>query len=647
MKIGIHGKEGINVHITPNRSLLSWEGPSPANKREGKGGMPLGQGRLGISAKMMKALQSFGSVMESGQNGRPILHTKDKRKIGVGSMRMIKRLGMRNRKRYTALLVTMTLVFSVFALYLPQAAVADSATKFITALPTIAIGQRISGGYQDTWTLNNIFLQYRERWDTSFNARLDIRFNSWQSFTEATREKLLGIQVDLTGYQSDANESWYVQFYDYDTGNWYNFWYFLGSFPTSPSGSLTISVNDAALARRFVGPSGEFQLRFADAGTAVGTYETTRTRVYFDLIRAVFIYDITPPVSSVTAPADMEYTNAANYTVRGVASDPAPDPSGVRQVEVSTDGGNTWYVADPAAPGDYTSWSYQWSIPSEGMYNIRSRATDRVDNREVPGAGVTVVVDWTPPQLSSVFPAPGSLNLPVDTPITATFSDANGMLPSSIGPSTFTLVDEEGTSIPGTVTYDPVTMTATFDPDVDLFYGYIYTATLTTGITDLAGNPLSASYSWSFRTADILSLTLAGTYNRDGTPGGGGVSFGNISPESSPFVIGGGTPPYAVRLNVLSSAGWNLFLRADSDLTDASQDPPAVIPISSLQWRASGSGTWTPFSLSDNPVFNPPPNRTPQPGGRYVDLDLMLQLDWENPPGNYSTTVVCILMVQP
>lgn len=547
----------------------------------------------------------------------------------------------------TAAILAGVLLLSATLLPSPPPAGADSAYKLITALPSITIGQRVSGTSQDTWTSDNAYLQYRERLDINGNARLDIRFNSWQTFSEAPLEKLLGLRVDLEGYQNDAVESWYVQFYDFTAGNWYNFWYFLGSFPTTPDGTLTMSVSDQALARRFVSSTGQFRLRFADAGTAVGSYELTRTRVYFDLIQAVFIYDITPPVSTVTAPADMEYTNANTYIVRGVSSDPLPDPSGVGGVEVSTDGGGSWHAADPVAPGDYSSWSYQWDIPAEGTYNIRSRATDRVDNQEVPGAGVTVVVDWTPPQVSSVSPPPGSLNLPVDSLISATFSEANGMSAASINASTFTLVDEEGMPVSGTVTYDPVSMTATFDPDGNLFYGYVYTATLTTGITDLAGNPLPAAYSWSFRTADILSLSLVGTYNRDGTPGGGSVSFGSISPESSPFVIGGGTPPYAVRLNILSSTGWNLFLRADSDLTDASQDPPAVIPISHLQWRTSGAGTWSPFTLAEVPVYDPAPNRTPQPGGSYVDLDLLLQLAWEDLPGNYSATVVCILMVQP
>ncbi len=524
---------------------------------------------------------------------------------------------------------------------------ADSAYKVLTANPAITIGQIQAGSYLNTQTSDNGYLQMREMWDGSLNARLDIQFNNWESLTEAAREKLLRIEVEFEGYQNDATESWYVQFYDYNAGSWYSTWYSLGIFPSSPDGTLRVTISDTALVRRFVSAAGAFRLRFADAGTATGSYEWTRTRLYFDLIRARFVYDITPPTSTITAPADMEYTNAHAYTVRGTSSDPGQDATGVSSVAVSTDGGSTWNPATPVAPGNYSTWSYNWTITAEGTYTIRSRATDGVNNVETPGSGVRLVVDWTPPQVFSVFPSPGSINVGVGTLVTARFSDANGMNAGTINTTTFTLTDEEGTPIASSVTYDPGTMTATLDPTSDLFYGYTYTARLTTGITDRAGNPLPAIYSWSFRTADILAMSLVDTYNRDGTPGGGSVDFGSMNPEGSPYVVGGGTPPYAVNLRLLSSTGWNLFTNASGDLTDASQSPAAVIPISQLQWRQSGGGGWTPFTLAASQVFPTAQNRTPQPGGSKLPFDLMLELTWDDLPGNYSTTIVFLAMVQP
>ncbi len=227
----------------------------------------------------------------------------------------------------------------------------------------------------------------------------------WQSFTEASRSKLVDIQIELVGYQQNTGDSWYVQFYNYNTGAWDSTWYALGTLPTSPSGTLTVAVGDAAKVRTFVSTAGAFRLRFADSNTATGGTDGTRTDLYIDMLRAQFLYDITPPVSAITAPVSGTQTNAHAYTVTGTSSDPTPDASGVTAVDVSTDGGTSWNAATPAAPGDWSTWSYAWSsIPAEGTYNIRSRATDGAGNVETPGPGVNLIVDWTPPVVASTFP---------------------------------------------------------------------------------------------------------------------------------------------------------------------------------------------------------------------------------------------------
>ncbi|MDH5696168.1 MAG: Ig-like domain-containing protein [Dehalococcoidia bacterium] len=110
--------------------------------------------------------------------------------------------------------------------------------------------------------------------------------------------------------------------------------------------------------------------------------------------------------------------------------------------------------------------------------------------------------DTTPPTISSVSPENGATDVPIDTVVTATFSEP--MDNSTITTESFTLA---GRAVLGNVTYDSDTYTATFTPDADLEYNHEYTAMLTIAITDVAGNPLAADYSWSFTTpANILSV---------------------------------------------------------------------------------------------------------------------------------------------
>ncbi len=549
--------------------------------------------------------------------------------------------------RLLPILASALLLCAMASFSIPECGRADSAYKVPTANPTFTRGARVSGDFTAVQASDNTYMRVREGLSGGFRY-LDMTWGGWQAFSEASREKLVDIEVDLEGYQTRTDDAWYLRFYDYQAGAWDAAWRPLGMLPTAPDDTLRFSLGDRLLARRFVGAAGQFQLRIADTDTVLGGPDSLRTDLYIDLLRARFIYDITPPASAVAVPADGAYTNAVSLRLEGTSSDPAPDASGVAQVEVSVDGGAGWAPATPASPGDYSSWFYDWSpIPGEGAYVIRSRAADAVANVEAPGAGNRVVVDWTPPRVEGTAPADGEVNVEVGAKVQVRFLEANGVDASTVNASTFTLVDEEGNPVPGSVSYDAGAMTATFDPADELFYGYTYTASVSAGVRDLAGNPLAAPYSWTFRTADILSLSLSETYNRDGSPGGGSVDFGAMSPEGSPYLVGGGSPPYAVRLRVLSSTRWNMLARAGTDLEDDSQTPPAVIPISRLQWSLAGAGAWRSFDLAGAEMFSPARDRTSQPGGVYVDLDLMLSLDWEDVPGDYSTTAVFILMEEP
>jgi uncharacterized protein (TIGR03437 family) len=124
--------------------------------------------------------------------------------------------------------------------------------------------------------------------------------------------------------------------------------------------------------------------------------------------------------------------------------------------------------------------------------------------------------DTTPPTVISTVPANGASGVPSGSKITATFSKA--MDPLSITASTFTLM-QGTTPVAGAVTY--VGNTATFAPALALGFPNSFTATITTGAKDLAGNTLASNYVWLFTTGapDTTPPTVLSTVPVTGATG--------------------------------------------------------------------------------------------------------------------------------
>jgi hypothetical protein len=109
----------------------------------------------------------------------------------------------------------------------------------------------------------------------------------------------------------------------------------------------------------------------------------------------------------------------------------------------------------------------------------------------------STTADKTAPTVASTVPANAVTGVSINDNISAVFS--KGMDISTISAAHFTLAIGS-TAVTGTVTYDQPNMRATFAPDINLIAGTTYTATITTGVKDLAGNALAANYVWTFST---------------------------------------------------------------------------------------------------------------------------------------------------
>jgi hypothetical protein len=114
--------------------------------------------------------------------------------------------------------------------------------------------------------------------------------------------------------------------------------------------------------------------------------------------------------------------------------------------------------------------------------------------------------DTTPPTVTSTVPANLATNVPPTTAVSASFSEP--MDPATINSTTFALrVTATSAAVAGTVSYNAATNTATFTPTSALVPGTTYTARITTGAKDVAGNALASQVEWTFITATQPTVT--------------------------------------------------------------------------------------------------------------------------------------------
>lgn len=122
------------------------------------------------------------------------------------------------------------------------------------------------------------------------------------------------------------------------------------------------------------------------------------------------------------------------------------------------------------------------------------------------------------PTVISTNPTNGAINVPTIHNLTATFNEP--MDPATINALTF-IVMQGANQVPGTITTTGAV--STFTPTAHLASNMVYTATITTGAKDLAGNAMVANYTWSFNTG-IVPIVVS----TDPANGATNVAFNKI-----------------------------------------------------------------------------------------------------------------------
>ncbi len=181
------------------------------------------------------------------------------------------------------------------------------------------------------------------------------------------------------------------------------------------------------------------------------------------------------------------------------------------------------------------------------------------------------------PRVSDVIPLADSKNVPLEQPVSATFTEP--MDPATITPLSFTLM-QGATNIDGGVTLNDAGTTATFTPAAPLATSRLYTATITLDARSAAGLPLAMNHTWSFTTA-LVALRSAQTYSVLGasvTNTGLTVLSGDLGVSTAAPIMGGAT----IVVGGATQAGTAPAIQARSDLQVAYAAAAALSSTSTL-----------------------------------------------------------------
>ncbi len=209
-------------------------------------------------------------------------------------------------------------------------------------------------------------------------------------------------------------------------------------------------------------------------------------------------------------------------------------------------------------------------------------------------------------EILSVTPAPGAVNVSLNSHIDVVFNDNINM--STVDDSTTFTVNDGSVDLSGTFVYYAALKNIEFTPSAALTINTLYTVTVTTGIKNLAGESMAADYSWSFTTVafsqpeiyllsplseiftgdsyDFGNIIISGTKTETFTIGNYGssnldINAGNItiagadfslSSDPTPVTLGpGGTTTFSVDFTSASAGVKNAVLTiANNDADESS-----------------------------------------------------------------------------
>ncbi|RIZ70616.1 MAG: DUF3494 domain-containing protein [Methylococcales bacterium] len=209
-----------------------------------------------------------------------------------------------------------------------------------------------------------------------------------------------------------------------------------------------------------------------------------------------------PPTVSSTAPTNTATSVSINSQLTATFSE-SMNPTTITNTTFTLHSGITTVTGTVSYVGVTATFVPVSALTTSTLYTatittgVTDLAGDSIATNHVWTFTTGASTDTIKPTVSSTVPTNNASGVPINSQLAATFNKA--MNPATITNTTFTL--QHGiTTVTGTVSY--VGDTATFAPVSNLATSTLYTATITTGAMDLAGNALATNFVWTFTTGD-------------------------------------------------------------------------------------------------------------------------------------------------
>lgn len=233
--------------------------------------------------------------------------------------------------------------------------------------------------------------------------------------------------------------------------------------------------------------------------------------------------DTTPPAVLSTNPPNYLTAVPVYSTVAATFSE-AIDPATVTAASFTLTHGTTPVPGTVSYSGGTATFTPSAYLSPSTVY----KATITTGVKDLAGNAMSSNYSWqfqtsapdtTPPAVTSTNPVAGAAAVAVNTDITVTFSKP--VDPATVTAATFTLMNGSN-PVTGSVTASGTT--ATFTLTAPLAFGTLYTASITTGVKDLLGNAMAATYTWTFTTGaapDTTPPTVLSVNPADSSTGAG------------------------------------------------------------------------------------------------------------------------------